>query len=106
MNQNIPETGSTFDSTGEEPPIEPRHDEPQDPEDGPTKLAQITGRLIGHGMAHGAQREVDSNFAGFLEFATYNLAALIDASHCFYDTSSGTISPHTGLNILSNPAKN
>jgi len=53
-----------------------------------------------------AQREVDSNFAGFLEFPTYNLAALIDSSHCFFDAFSETVGPHTVLNILSNPAKN
>ena len=59
VNENITEARSAFDSAGEEPAIEPRHDEPYDPEDGPTKLAEVTRRLIGHGMAHGAQRDVD-----------------------------------------------
>lgn len=50
VHQNITEARSAFDSAGEEPAIEPRYDEPQDPEDGPTKLTEIMRWLIGHGI--------------------------------------------------------
>lgn len=54
--QNITEARSTFDLVCREPSIEPRHDEPQTPEDWPANLAKVTRRLIWGGVTHGTQR--------------------------------------------------